>query len=133
MATRKSRIEFQDIYPGGPFYSRGVRAGNMLFISGTTARGSTAEGGVPIDQLLMILDRISKMVAAEGVKPSDILKLTTYVTKRADWWPVPEEHTMVYREFFGSELPTNSMIEISALVEDGLDIEIEAIAILDET
>ena len=71
------------------------------------------------------------MVAAEGGKPSDIVKLTTYVTNRSDWWPLNKEHIAIYKEYFNNEFPTNALIEVKGLVEEGLDIEIEATAILD--
>ena len=127
----KTRLAFADIYPAGGIYSRGVRAGDMLFISGTTARNSDAQGGPPMDQLRVVLDRIMRMVAAEGGTPSDIVKLTTYVTNRSDWWPLEGEHIAIYEGYFKGEFPTNALIEVSGLAEDGLAIEIEAIAVLD--
>ena len=63
---RKQRLAFEEIYPSGPHYSRGVRAGNMLFISGCTANGSAAENRTPMEQLHVVLDRITRMAAAEG-------------------------------------------------------------------
>ena len=83
----KRRIAFEEIYPSGPHYSRGVRAGDMLFISGCTANGSEAENGKPMEQLRVVLDRITRMVAAEGGQPSDIVKLTTFVTDPKEWFP----------------------------------------------
>jgi 2-iminobutanoate/2-iminopropanoate deaminase len=128
---KKRRNNFEDIYPAGPTYVRGIRAGDMLFISGTTARGSDAQGGPPMDQLRAILDRITRIVAAEGGRPSDIVKMTTYVTDRSVWWPIEGEQVEIFEEFFAGEYPTNALVEVSGLAEDGLVIEIEAIAILD--
>jgi 2-iminobutanoate/2-iminopropanoate deaminase len=128
---KKRRNNFEDIYPAGPTYVRGIRAGDTLFISGTTARGSDAQGGPPMDQLRAILDRITRCVAAEGGKPSDIVKMTTYVTDRSVWWPIEGEQVEIFEEFFAGEYPTNALVEVSGLAEDGLFIEIEAIAILD--
>ena len=65
----KMRRQYPDIAPAGPTYARAVRAGNMLFISGCTARGTEAQGGPPIDQLKAILDRITRIVSAEGRLP----------------------------------------------------------------
>ena len=76
----KKRRDYADVYPSSPISSRGVRAGDFLFISGTTANRSDAKGGPPMQQLRVVLDRITRMVAAEGGKPSDIVRLTTYVT-----------------------------------------------------
>ena len=76
----KKRRDYADVYPSSPISSRGVRAGDFLFISGTTANRSDAKGGPPMQQLRVVLDRITRMVAAEGGKPPDIVRLTTYVT-----------------------------------------------------
>ena len=128
---KKIRNNHEDIYPAGPGYVRAIRAGDMLFISGTTARGSDAQGGPPMDQLRVVLDRITRIVAAEGGRSSDVVKLTTYVTDRSDWWPFEGELLDILDDFFEGEYPTNALLEISGLAEDGLDIEIDAIAVLD--
>ncbi len=127
----KIRREYPDIAPAGPTYARAVRAGNTLYISGCTARGTEAQGGPAIEQFKATWDRIIRIVAAEGGKPTDIVKVTTFVTSMADWWPVTQEQQDVYDEHFGEEKPANSLIEISALALPGLVIEIEAIAVLD--
>ena len=127
----KLRRQYPDIAPAGPTYARAVRAGNMLFISGCTARGTEAQGGSPIDQLKVILDRITRIVSAEGGTPRDIVKVTTFVTNMKDWHPVPEEQRALIAQHFQGENPANSLVEVSALAEPGLDIEIEAIALLD--
>ena len=84
-----------------------------------------------MEQLRVVLDRITRMVAAEGGKPADIVKFTTFVTGIGDWWPIEGEHREVYEEYFGGQYPTNAIVEVTALAEPGLDIEIEAIAVLD--
>ena len=127
----KIRREYPEIAPAGPTYARAVRAGDMLFISGCTARGTDAQNGSPIDQLRATLDRIVRIVVAEGGEPKDIVKLTTFVTDIADWCPASEDQQLVYAEYFKGNNPTNSLIAITALAQPGLDIEIEAIAILD--
>ncbi len=103
----------------------------MLFISGCTARGTDAEGGVAIDQLRVTLERVVRIVQAEGGTPSDIVKLTTFVTRMADWYPASEEQQAIFDSHFEGENPANSLVEITALALPGLDIEIEAIAIID--
>ncbi len=70
------------------------------------------------------------MVAAEGGTPSDIVKITTFVTSIADWQAHSSEQQEIYHRFFGDEYPANSLIGITALAESGLDVEIEASAIL---
>ncbi len=128
---KKERREYPEIAPAGPTYARAVRSGHMLFISGCTARGTDAEGGVAIDQLRVTLDRVVRIVRAEGGTPSDIVKLTTYVTRMGDWSPASEEQQAIFDSHFEGENPANSLIGVTALALPGLDIEIEAIAVLD--
>ena len=61
----------------------------------------------------------------------DIVKITTFVTHISDWFPISAEHQAVFDQHFKGQNPANSLVEISALAEPGLDIEIEAIVILD--
>ena len=126
----KIRREYPDIAPAGPNYARAVLAGDMLFISGCTARGTEAQGGPAIEQLKVTLDRIVRIVAAEGGRPEDIVKLTTFVTKIDDWTPPSEEQQAIFAGHFNGQNPTNSVVEITALAQPGLDIEIEAMAVL---
>ena len=128
---RKERREYPDIAPAGPTYARAVRAGAMLFISGCTARSTDAEGGPALDQLRVTLDRVVGVVLAEGGQPHDIVKLTTFVTHMADRYPASEEQQALFDSHFQGENPANSLVEIAALALPGLDIEIEAIAIID--
>ena len=55
-----------DIAPAGPTMSRAVQSGNLLFISGCTARGTDAQGKSLVEQLRVPLDRIMRIVATEG-------------------------------------------------------------------
>ena len=128
---KKVRNNYEDIYAAGPTYIRGVRAGETLYISGCTARGTDAAGGSPMAQLRVVLERITRVVAAEGGKPSDIVMMTTYLTNIADFWPVEGEQREIWEEFFDREWPTNSYVGVTELAEPGLDIEITATAVLD--
>ena len=124
------RKDYPDIAPAGPTYSRGTRAGNMLFVSGCTARGSEAQGKPLMEQLEETLKRVVGVVRAEGGTPDDIAKITCFVTSIADWTNNPEKQTELFARYFEGKYPANSLIEISALAEPGLDVEIEAIAVL---
>ena len=124
----KIRNNYPDIAPSGPTYSRGVRVGNLLFIAGCTARGTDAQGQAMMAQLRVTLDRITRIVAAEGGAPADIVKITTFVTDIADWNAHRGEQEALFAEYFQGDYPANTLVEITALAEDGLDVEIEAIA-----
>lgn len=83
-----------------------------------------------MEQLKAILERIVRIVAPEGGVPEDIVKFTTYVTNISDWYPVSAEQQAEFDRHFGGKNPTNTLVEITALVQPGLDIEIEATALL---
>lgn len=127
----KTRRNYPDIAPAGPTYNRAIRSGNWLFISGCTARGTSSQGKPLMEQLRVTLDRITRIVAAEGGRPGDIVKITTYVTSIADWRAHVREQEALFTEYFKGEFPTNTLVEIRALAEPGLDVEIEATALLD--
>ncbi len=122
--------DYPDIAPAGPTYSRGTRAGNLLFVSGCTARGSDAQGKPLMEQLDETLKRVVGVVRAEGGSPGDIAKITCFVTSIADWTSNPEEQGAIFAKYLEGKYPANSLIEISALAEPGLDVEIEAIAVI---
>ena len=125
------RRDYSEIAPAGPTFSRGVRSGNLLFIAGCTARGTSAQGKALMDQLRVTLDRITRIVAEEGGAPSAIVKITTFVTSIADWRANAAEEQRVFEQFFNGEYPANTLVEITALAEPGLDVEIEATAVLE--
>jgi 2-iminobutanoate/2-iminopropanoate deaminase len=126
----KIRRNYPDIAPAGPTYNRAIRSGQWLFISGCTARGTPAQGKPLMEQLRVTLDRITRIVAAEGGTPGDIVKITTYVTSIVDWRGHVSEQQALFTEYFKGEFPTNTLVEIGALAEPGLDVEIEATVLL---
>jgi len=125
------RKEYPDIAPAGPTYSRAVKAGNLLFISGCTARGSDSQGKSMMEQLDETLSRLLGVAAAEGAGPGSFAKLTCFVTSIADYQLDSDRQKAIFAEHFQGQYPANSLIEISALAEPGLDVEIEAIVILE--
>ena len=125
------RREYPEIAPAGPSYSRGVRSGNLLFVSGCTARGTDAQGKSLTEQLRVTLDRITRIAEAEGGASADIVKITTFVTSIADWRALGDEQQSLFQEFFKGRYPANTLVEIGALAEAGLDVEIEAIVVLE--
>ncbi len=124
------RKQYPDIAPAGPTYSRGVKAGNLLFIAGCTARGTEAQGKGMMEQLQVTLERVTGVVKAEGGNPGNIVKITTFVTSIADWQANPEKQQILFARYFEEQYPANSLVEITALAEPGLNVEIEAIAVL---
>ena len=127
-----TRNNHEDIYPAGPNYVRSVRAGNTLYVSGCTARNSDAEGGPVLEQLRVTLDRIVRIVEAEGGSASSIVAMTTYVTDIGAMWPVEDEQLRIWEHFFKGDWPANAYIGVSAFAEPGLDVEITTTAVLDD-
>ena len=125
------RKEYPEIAPAGPTYSRAEKAGNMLLISGCTARGTGSQGRSMMEQLDVTLGRVLGVAAAEGAGPGNVAKLTCFVTSIADYQLDSQEQQALFAKHFQDQYPANSLIEISALAEPGLDVEIEAIVILE--
>jgi len=125
------RKEYPNIAPAGPTYSRAVKAGNLLFISGCTARGTDSQGKSMMDQLDVTLGRLLAVAAAEDAGPGNFAKLTCFVTSIADYQLDSQQQRAIFAKHFQEQYPANSLIEISALAEPGLDVEIEAIVVLD--
>ena len=120
-----------DIAPTGPIYSRAVKAGNTMYISGCTARGTDTQGKSMMEQLEVTLNRLVSIAAEEGVGPGDFAKLTTFVTSMADYQADTQRLEAIFTKYFEGQFPANSLVEITALAEPGLDVEIEAVLILD--
>ena len=127
----KVRKNYPDIAPSGSTFSRSVRAGNTLYIAGCTARGTEAQGRAVMEQLEVTLDRILRIVAEEGGSAGDIVKITTFVTSIPQWRAERERQEALFAQYFQGQYPANTLVEITALAEDGLDVEIEAIVALD--
>ena len=125
------RKQYPDIAPAGPTYSRAVKAGNLLFISGCTARGTESQGKSIMEQLDVTLGRLVAIAEAEGAGPGSFAKLTCFVTSIAAYQLDSDQQRGLFAKHFQEQYPANSLIEISALAEPGLDVEIEAIVVLD--
>jgi enamine deaminase RidA (YjgF/YER057c/UK114 family) len=108
-------------------FSRVVVAGGFVQIGGTTSVGppGTVIGETPYEQTIEILRRILHEFSRAGVMPEDVVSLRVYVTdiSRA------EEVGRAFSEVLGSVKPLMTMIEISALIDPRMWVEIEAVAV----
>ncbi|WP_421829621.1 RidA family protein [Larkinella sp.] len=109
-------------------YSRAVRVGNLIEISGTTAmNGDQLIGRDNIyEQTRFILQKISGVLAEAGATLNDVVRTRMYVTDISKWEDVGRAHG----EFFRDIRPATSMVEVSALIDAELLIEIEVTAFL---
>lgn len=109
----------------GP-YSQAVRANDLLFVSGNLAidaqTGKIVEGGIE-KQTHMVLKNITLLLNGAGLNMSDIIKTTIFIKDMNDFSKV----NSVYAEYFTSDYPARSTVEVSRLPKDAL-IEIECIA-----
>jgi enamine deaminase RidA (YjgF/YER057c/UK114 family) len=109
-------------------YSRAVRVGNMVEVAGTTAMDGdqlVGEGSVYL-QTQFILQKIAKALAEAGCSLSDVVRTRMFITDISKW----EEAGKAHGEVFASIKPASTMLEVSALIDDRLLIEIEATAIV---
>ena len=109
-------------------YSRAVRVGNLIEISGTTAMdGDQLIGRDNIyEQTRFILQKIQAVLAEAGASLNDVVRTRMYVTDISKWEDVGRAHG----EFFKDIRPATSMVEVSALIDPDLLVEIEVTAFL---
>ena len=111
--------------PSGAFH-HSVRSGNMLFIAGSTAGGTSAATGDIAAQTEAILDKFEVILAANGGSLSNVVKVTSFVTDLREAAAAGE----VRLKRFAGAFPASTQVQVAALGTPDLKIEIDAIAIL---
>ncbi len=111
-------------------YSRAVRVGNLIFVTGTTA---TDENGkiIGVDdayaQTKQALQNIERVLKRAGAEMKDVVRTRLFVTDISRW----EDYGRAHAEYFRSVLPATTMVEISKLISPEMMVEVEADVVLE--
>lgn len=124
----------QNIASNSPFepvvgFSRAVRVGNQVFVSGTAPWGPDGriiEGSV-YDQTKQCIANIATALEKAGASLADVVRTRTYVVDISRW----EEQARAHREAFGTILPASTLVEVSRLATPEMLVELEADAVIE--
>lgn len=106
-------------------YSRAVKVGGRIYVTGTTATGENGEivgVGDAYVQTVQIIKNIEKALQALGASLENVVRTRMFVTDISRW----EEFGKAHGEFFGEIMPATTMVEVSKLIDAEMLIEIEA-------
>ena len=130
----KHAVLRQTVSTGSPWepivgYSRAIRVGAMVHVSGSTATnedGSVVGVGDAYVQSLQALRKIERALVRAGATLRDVVRTRIYVTDISKWQEIGRAH----RELLGEVRPACTMVQVSALVDPAMLVEIEAEAII---
>jgi len=109
-------------------YSRAVRVGNVVEVAGTTAQdGEAITGHDEYTQTKRILEKLAAALHEAGATLADVVRTRLFVTDITQWQAVGRAHG----EIFGEIRPVTTMVQVAALIDPRLLVEIEATAIID--
>ena len=129
-----SRENFSTGTPWEPVvgYSRAVRVGGQIFITGTTAtdeRGEVVGAGDAYAQAMQALRNIESVLKRAGAEMRHVVRTRMFVTDITRWQEIGRAH----HEFFKNIRPATTMVEVSRLIDPDMLVEIEADAVVEDS
>lgn len=128
-------MRFQRIFSGAPWegkvgYCRALRAGNVIYVTGTAPvapDGSVHRPGDAYPQTIRCLEIIKEALEGLGAGLADVVRTRMFVTDISRWETFGRGH----REVFGEHPPATTLVEVSSLIHPDMLIEIEAEAVVE--
>jgi reactive intermediate/imine deaminase len=112
-------------------YSRAVKVGNMVFVTGTTATdyetGKIVGVNDPYAQTKQTLQNIESVLKRAGAEMKDVVRTRLFVTDISKW----QEYGRAHAEYFREVLPATTMVEVSKLISPEMMVEVEADVVID--